>query len=107
MAVLSTLLVKVWRIKNHVALGEPASTIPTTKYELFLYTLPLIVLELAILAIFSIADPPLQTESLGVGAGLGVQEITCEHTTNAFFVTQIVLDGTLFVDCLNDNHNLC
>ena len=62
--------------------------------QAFLYTLPLIIIEIIILTTFSIVDPPRQTESLGVGYGIGVQEVTCTQQTKAFYVTQVVYDGT-------------
>ena len=62
--------------------------------QAFLYTLPLILIEMIILTIFSIVDPPQQTELLGVGEGIGVQQVTCTQQTNAFFITQVTYDGT-------------
>jgi hypothetical protein len=58
-----------------------------------LYTIPLILLEVIILTIFSFVDPPREWEELGVGVGIGVQQITCQHQTNAFFITQITYCG--------------
>jgi hypothetical protein len=58
-----------------------------------LYTLPLIVVEIFILMILSIVDPPRQTKKLGVGIGIGVQQ-TYEHKSNAFFITQPLFGGT-------------
>jgi hypothetical protein len=59
-----------------------------------LYTLPLVIAEIILLAIFTIVDPPYPREELGVGnddGSIGVQQITCEHKTNAFFITQLSL----------------
>ena len=67
--------------------------------QAFLYTLPLISFEILLLTIFSIVDPPQQTELLGVGEGIGVQQVTCTTKTNAFFITQVVFDGTVFRQC--------
>jgi hypothetical protein len=64
-----------------------------SNFTAFLYTLPLVFVQLVMLLIFSLVDPPRQTEELGVGVGIGVQQITCEHQTNAFFITQVVFDG--------------
>jgi hypothetical protein len=65
-----------------------------TNYQAFLYTLPLISIEIILLTVFALVDPPRQTEELGVGIGIGVQQVTCQHRTNAFFVTQITYSGT-------------
>ena len=61
--------------------------------QAFLYTLPLIAIDVFILTIFSIFDPPRQNESLGIGDGIGVQQITCSQNTNVFFITQVIFDG--------------
>jgi hypothetical protein len=71
--------------------------VQVTNIQAFLYTLPLVSIEFLILTIFSFVDPPRQTELLGVGDGLGVQETACSHESNAFFITQAVANGTY--DC--------
>jgi hypothetical protein len=67
--------------------------VQVTNFQAFLYTLPLVVIELFILSLFSILDPPRQKELLGVGDGIGVQQITCTHETSVFFITQMIFDG--------------
>jgi hypothetical protein len=65
-----------------------------TNFQSFLYTLPLFFVEMLILLIFSLVDPPRPTEELGVGdVGVGEQVITCQHRTNAFFITQVIFAG--------------
>jgi hypothetical protein len=66
-----------------------------SNFQAMLYTLPLISIEVLILTIFSFADPPRQKEELGVGIGIGVQQVTCEHNSNAFFITQTTYGGML------------
>jgi hypothetical protein len=65
-----------------------------TNYQAFLFTLPLIVVEIVILVIFSLIDPPRQTEMLGIGDGIGVQSVSCGTKSNAYFYTQLAFDGT-------------
>ena len=62
--------------------------------QAFLLTLPLVAIEILLLTIFSIVDPPQQTELLGVGDGIGLQQVTCSQNSNAFFITQTIFDGT-------------
>jgi hypothetical protein len=69
--------------------------VQVTNFQAFLYTLPLVLIELFILLLFSIVDPPRQKELLGVGDGIGVQQLTCTHETSSFFITQMVFNGTL------------
>jgi hypothetical protein len=106
---LSPLFVKVWRmakllssITTHMnTIGslqrrqQQLHRVQVTNFQAFLYTLPLIVIELIILSLFSIVDPPRQKELLGVGDGIGVQQLTCTHETSSFFITQMVFNGTL------------
>jgi hypothetical protein len=73
-------------------------------FQTFLLTLPLILMEITILLVFTFIDPPEQTEYLGTGTkndnlnGMtqmhnAYQQVTCEHRTNTFFITQFVFDG--------------
>jgi hypothetical protein len=59
----------------------------------FTYTIPMVVLEVIILMIFTIVDPPLPREELGVGnndsSSVGVQQIICTHNSKVFFLLQI------------------
>jgi hypothetical protein len=54
-----------------------------------LYTIPLIACEVLILLIFTLVDPPRQVEELNE-----VQQVLCEQNSSAFFITQLVFDGT-------------
>lgn len=64
-----------------------------THFQAFLYTLPICIAELLILAIFSVVDAPRAVEELGVGLGFGLQRVTCEQNTRAFFFTQLSFHG--------------
>lgn len=64
--------------------------INVTHMQAFMYTLPFIIIELIILTIFSFIDRPKPIEDLSTGE----QIITCQHESIAFFVTQLLYDGT-------------
>lgn len=66
-----------------------------SNWKAFLYTFPLIIAELILLMIFTIVDPPLQTEELGFGEGLGYQVVSCEHNSHAFLIVQMIFTCTL------------
>jgi 7 transmembrane sweet-taste receptor of 3 GCPR len=92
---LSPLFAKVWRMHKLLTTPNPKDRAQLNNFQAFLYTLPAIAIELLILTVFSLADPPRQTELLGVGEGIGEQQISCTHQSNAFMITQIVYDGIL------------
>jgi 7 transmembrane sweet-taste receptor of 3 GCPR len=92
---LSPLFTKVWRMHKLLTTPNPRSRAQLNNFQAVLYTLPAIVVELLILTIFSFADPPRQTELLGVGDGIGEQQISCAHRTKAFLITQCLYDGIL------------
>lgn len=80
-----------------------------TNLQAWIYTLPLVIIELVILTIFTFIDPPLETEILGHGSTnvyYGVQHITCETETNAFFITQFIYIGKLYSICLTACANI-
>lgn len=93
---LSPLFVKVWRMSQLLTAPRGFQRSNVKYIQTLLYTLPLIGIEILILLIFTIIDPPIQTETLGFGTGLGVQQVTCETKTNAFFIVQLIFDGMLF-----------
>jgi hypothetical protein len=68
-----------------------------TNYQAMLYMLPFIGFEISLLTVFSIVDPPRQTEVLGVGVGIGVQQVTCEHKSSSFYVAQTTYGGKSYL----------
>jgi hypothetical protein len=89
---LSPLFIKVWRMAKLLS-SDQIERSKLSNVQAFVYTLPLIAIEMLLLMIFSFVDPPRQTEQLGVGDGIGVQQVTCQHETEAFYITQVVFDG--------------
>lgn len=64
--------------------------------QCMLFSLPLIMIQLLILTVVSVFDPPRQTEQLGIGTGIGVQQIVCEHHSNVYQSIQIAWNGMGF-----------
>jgi hypothetical protein len=92
---LAPLFVKVWRMHKLLTAGTGFHRTSLPHSQAFLYTIPIMASELILLSIFSIVDPPLAVEELGVGEGIGVQQITCQHQSVAYFATQATFDGRL------------
>jgi hypothetical protein len=93
---LSPLFVKLWRMRTIVSGRIGFRRILISHYEAFLYTVPLVMIEIILLSFVTLLDPPLPHEELGVGnddGSTGVQQITCEHQSNAFFITQVSFGG--------------
>uniref|UniRef100_A0A6U3T687 G-protein coupled receptors family 3 profile domain-containing protein n=1 Tax=Ditylum brightwellii TaxID=49249 RepID=A0A6U3T687_9STRA len=99
-ATLSPLLVKVWRIYQLV--GSSASrfrrhTISHTK--LALYMLPFHVVQLLILTVFSVIDPPKAKEWIEISSNS--HHITCGRNSNAFRITELIFEGSLvLIGCI-------
>ena len=68
-----------------------------TNLQAMIYTLPIILAELTILTIFSFVDPSRAVENLGVAdLDFGqVRSITCQHDSEAFFITQVAFHAFL------------
>jgi hypothetical protein len=91
---LSPLFVKVWRMCQLLDASIVFKRKNITNFQSFLYTLPLFFVEMLILLVFSLIDPPRPTEELGVGnVGVGEQVISCQHRTDSFFITQTIFAG--------------
>jgi hypothetical protein len=116
---LSPLFVKVWRMakllssitmnvnvnsdenqRRNRRRSPTLRRVQVSNSQACVYTLPLIVIESLILLLFSLVDPPHPKEILGVGDGIGVQQITCTHNTSSFFITQMIFHGTLLINFL-------
>ena len=66
-----------------------------TNNETAAYTLPIIILQIIILTIFSLVDPSKSSETMD-----GYSEyhrVICAHNTYAFFITEIVFEGSLIL----------
>jgi 7 transmembrane sweet-taste receptor of 3 GCPR len=91
---LSPLFVKVWRMYRLTQAAFKRATITNAKAAM--YTLPLIVLQVVILTIFSVVDPPRPTEIIELD-GSATRRIVCEANTDAFFIVEIVFEAGLVV----------
>jgi len=94
---LSPLFVKVWRMHVLLHASKHFRRVNVTNIQAMIYTLPIILAELAILTIFSFVDPSRAVENLGVAdLEFGqVRSITCQHESQAFPITQIAFDAVL------------
>jgi predicted small integral membrane protein len=91
---LSPLFAKVWRMKKLV--GETRiRRVSISHTQATSYALPIIAIQIAILSIFSIVDPPKQTEIIEDNDGVILQHLVCAHDTNAFFIVALIYEGAL------------
>jgi hypothetical protein len=91
---LSPLFAKIWRMKKLV--GETSIRRITISHgQTACYTLPMIATQIVILTIFSIVDPPKQTEIIENNDGVVSQQIVCAQDTNAFFIVALIYEGSL------------
>jgi hypothetical protein len=97
---LAPLFVKVWRMKQLVGPSKlRRKSISNTQAAV--YTLPMILMQVAILITFTFVDPPQQTEQIENVDGVIVQSIVCEADTDAFFIVQLVFDaGFVLAGCI-------
>ena len=71
-----------------------------TNVQALMYTLPMIIVEIILLTIISIIDPPLPADEIGVNSeldGIGTQVIVCSSRSYAFAYTQVAYSGTFFL----------
>jgi 7 transmembrane sweet-taste receptor of 3 GCPR len=96
---LSPLFVKVWRIYKLVGSQNlRRHTIPNSQAGL--YTMPMIVTQVAILVVFTLVDPPRQMEIIEEDGGLVLQRIVCGSDSDALFYTLGAYEGIfVFVGC--------
>lgn len=58
-------------------------------FQAFLLTWPVPTLEAILLLVFSLVDPPKQTEELNLDNENAIQTITCGFQSEAFFIAQL------------------
>jgi hypothetical protein len=90
---LSPLFVKVWRMVLLLNASTGFQRKVMTNFQTFLWTLPLMLMEMILLALVSILDPPRRYEELGVGEGIGTQVTSCQHNSSVFFIVQTIFHG--------------
>jgi len=96
---LAPLFVKTWRMRKLVG------SIRIRRDEIghvttALYALPIILIQVVLLLIFSFVDPPVQTDKTQVEGGIITQHVVCDHDTNAFTITVLIYEaGLVAVGC--------
>mmetsp|Transcript_19587 Transcript_19587/g.43617 ORF Transcript_19587/g.43617 Transcript_19587/m.43617 type:complete len:347 (+) Transcript_19587:3-1043(+) len=93
-ATLSPLLVKTYRMMKLIG-GKVPRRVKISHFKAALYTLPIIVVQVVILTIFSVVDPRKQVESIDMNGADVSHRVICAHDTNAFFVTELIFEGGL------------
>lgn len=94
---LSPLFVKVWRMHHLLTASRGFRRVNVGHRLAFLYSLPIILLELILLMIFSLIDPPRAVENIITSGSNFSQEVTCSQQNNTFFITQVIFNGILVV----------
>ena len=95
-ATLSPLLAKCLRMRMLVSASGIPRRRKVTHFQTFLFMLPPILLQAVILLFFTFLDPPTATETLTHPGTVDVtQQVICSHNSQAFFILQIVLEGSM------------
>jgi len=94
---LSPLLVKVWRVYKLTESARSARRLAITHQKTMLYTLPAILLQVLILALFSFLDPSLKETNVIIAGSISSQQSSCQHESKAFGIIQIIFEGGLVV----------
>ena len=94
------LLVKTWRMWRLVGTSNVQRK-AISNVQTVMYALPMIGLQVLILLIISLTDPPLQTEETKVSEGTLTQHIVCSHKTVALPVVEIIYEaGLVLTGCI-------
>lgn len=76
--------------------SQSFSRVNVSHFQAFIYSLPICIVQVLILTVFSFVDPPRVSEELGVGdGGFGLQQIACE---------QVRVDGALNKSFFSPTH---
>jgi len=91
---LAPLFAKVWRIWKYVG-SKMVRRVAISNKMTVAYMMPIILLQVLILTIFTFADPPSETKYIRIGDGMVVQHIVCGTNTKAFLITEVVYEAGL------------
>jgi hypothetical protein len=89
----SPLLVKVYRIYTLVGGGLRRRELSNAKAAL--RTIPIVAVEIVLLVLFTIVDPPRSVETIDYDASVPVQHFTCQQETIASMVTMFTYKACL------------
>jgi len=94
------LLVKTWRMWRLVGTSNIQRK-SISNAQAVAYALPMIGLQIVILLIISLTDPPLQTEETKISEGTLTQHVVCSHQTVALPVVEIIYEaGLVLTGCI-------
>lgn len=94
---LSVLLIKVWRIHKLFEGAQGFRQVQITHRKAATKTLPIVVIQVIILSVFSVVDPPKGSTVVETVEGIVMEQSICLPETNAFFATQLAYDASLVV----------
>eukprot|EP00538_Stauroneis_constricta_P000553 CAMPEP_0119572284 /NCGR_PEP_ID=MMETSP1352-20130426/44544_1 /TAXON_ID=265584 /ORGANISM="Stauroneis constricta, Strain CCMP1120" /LENGTH=998 /DNA_ID=CAMNT_0007621969 /DNA_START=74 /DNA_END=3067 /DNA_ORIENTATION=+ len=98
---LAPLFVKIWRIKQLVGNDNLLRRTKITNLQAALYTTPMILGQVIILAAFTAIDPPVSTKAIENIDGVLTQKTVCESEQTSFFITIVVYEaGFVFSGCI-------
>lgn len=97
---LSPLFVKVWRMWRMVGAPNRQPAIVNHSAAVML-SLPIIVMQVLILTIFTLADPPKSEEIIDIEDGIVTQRVVCTQESIAFTIVMMVFEaGLLLIGCV-------
>jgi uncharacterized membrane protein len=97
---LAPLFIKVYRMYRLVGMADIRRT-TIGNLQAASWTLPIILIQVVILLVFTFVDPPKQTEITENSDGVVLQRIVCESESNTHFIIQIVFEaGLILVGCV-------
>lgn len=97
---MSPLLVKVYRMYRLVGSQEQSPTVISNPQAVAL-TMPIILLQVAILITFTIVDPPVPVTTMTIDDTVMSQTIECTQETEAFGIAVLVYEaGLVFIGCV-------
>jgi len=95
-ATLAPLFVKIWRLWKLIGSSNIRRKV-MSHGKTAAYMLPMISIQVVILTIISIVDPPLETEEIRISEGVVTQHIVCAHNTNALAIIEIIYQASLVI----------
>lgn len=92
---LSPLLIKIWRMYKIMKSSRNFRRKRITHAQAAMYTLPIILIEIVILAVFNFVDPPRVEEYLEVEEGYVTSHRRCDRESQAYLAVQFGYYGLL------------
>ena len=89
---------RTWRLLGcTAAVSNTLNRAQMNNCQAWVRTLPIPLLQLGILLLFTYVDPPQAAETITIEGGTPIQSISCEHESDAYFITQGVYFAVLIL----------